>query len=57
LFDDVAELGPRCGARDAPASELALAPAEPSLSANATGIDAMPAPTPKAKASAPTRPT
>jgi hypothetical protein len=47
-------------ARDGPESGDALspeAPADPSLSANAVGMAAIPAPTPRAKASAPTRPT
>jgi hypothetical protein len=46
--------------RDGPASDEALdplAPADPELSAKAIGMEAMPAPTPRAKASAPTRPT
>jgi hypothetical protein len=43
--------------RDGPASEEALDPADPLVSAKATGIEAIPAPTPSAKASAPTRPT
>jgi hypothetical protein len=46
-----------CEDRDGPASAVALDPAEPSRSANATGIEAIPAPIPKANASAPTRPT
>lgn len=41
-----------------PAEELsALEPAEPVVSANAIGIDATADPTPRAMASAPTRPT
>jgi hypothetical protein len=47
-------------ARDGPASAEALdplAPADPELSAKAIGMADMPPPTPRAKASAPTRPT
>ena len=67
--DVAAALLPRCGVRepgvvdddrDGPGSEEAfdpLDPAEPELSANAAGIDATPAPTPRAKANAPIRPT
>jgi hypothetical protein len=46
--------------RAGPASEDAsdpVEPADPVVSAKAVGIEAMPAPTPRAKASAPTRPT
>jgi hypothetical protein len=50
----------RVGDSDDTASEETLDPvdpAEPSVSANAAGIEAIPAPTPNANASAPTRPT
>jgi len=44
--------------RAGPASvEDPVEPSDPAMSAKAAGIEAMPAPTPRAKASAPTRPT
>ncbi len=57
--DEPLDAGPRCEDRAwlAPEDDDPAAPDEPLLSAKANGIEAMPAPTPRAKASAPTRPT
>ena len=61
LAESPPDRAPRDGrAVDAPADESALAPvepAEPVVSANATGTDAIAEPTPNATANAPTRPT